>query len=450
MSLSYKPGDTVYVEFCTQIFATGVATNADSLPAGTLNRNGTDDGAVTVTVTNLDAGRYKASFTVPATYVPGDVLNLTMAATVSSVAGKAAVWNGRVGVGLQASGTAAAGGASSITLQTALGADSLAVGSWIALVAGTGAGQIRLISAYVNSTKVVTTNRAWVTNPDNTSVYAILPGDSPSVDASGRLLLQPTQTGVTFASLTCTGRLAVQDGVRITCTTTDREGIYVQGDGDGQAVLLKSFGAGDTFVSQNLGSGSAGLFTSQNNNGLGLSGLAGLAVFGTEVGGAAILVSSADDTAKSIRLIAGNTYDFDVGAKLFQLSFTTPNMVDATATLGANAITTASIKDGAITDAKIAAAALDGKGDWLTDKAGFSLAATGLDAITATVPTGIATTFPQMMVQEWWRACGGPTKYDATAGYLYVYQADASTVIYKQPVTVTNTTQTVGKAVAGP
>jgi len=99
MSLDYKPGDTVYAEFTTQVFSTGVATNADSPPVGTVNKNGTDDGAVTVTVTNIDTGRYKATFVVPTTYIPGDVLNLTIAATVSSVAGKACIWRGKLGIG---------------------------------------------------------------------------------------------------------------------------------------------------------------------------------------------------------------------------------------------------------------------------------------------------------------------------------------------------------------
>lgn len=187
MSSSYKPGDIVYTEFTTQVFSTGVATNADSTPTGTVNRNGTDDGAVTVTVTNIDTGRYKAVFTIPTTYVPGDVLNLTIAATVSTIAGKVAIWNNKIGVGLISKGTATAGGSSTITLQTALGADSLAVGSLIVITSGTGAGQVRIISAYVNSTQVVTVNRAWVTNPDSTSVYAILPSDSPTVDANGRV-----------------------------------------------------------------------------------------------------------------------------------------------------------------------------------------------------------------------------------------------------------------------
>lgn len=94
--MSYKPSDAVTVQFCTQRFDTGAATNADSLPTGTVTKNGTDDGTVTVTVTNLATGRYKAAFTVPSGYAAGDVVELTIAATVNSVAGKGLVWRAQL------------------------------------------------------------------------------------------------------------------------------------------------------------------------------------------------------------------------------------------------------------------------------------------------------------------------------------------------------------------
>lgn len=74
-----------------------------------------------------------------------------------------------------ATGTAAAGAASSITL--ASDADPRAsyyVGARIAITSGTGAGQVRRISAYVGDTKVATVATAWTTAPDATSVYATL------------------------------------------------------------------------------------------------------------------------------------------------------------------------------------------------------------------------------------------------------------------------------------
>ena len=83
------PGSLFYAEFVTQVPGTGQALNADSLPVAKLTRNGTDDATVTLTVTNIDAGRYKVTFTIPATYAAGDSLQVSVAATVSGVAGKA-------------------------------------------------------------------------------------------------------------------------------------------------------------------------------------------------------------------------------------------------------------------------------------------------------------------------------------------------------------------------
>lgn len=175
MSQNYKPGDVVWTEFITSVFSTGAAANADSLPTGTVQRNGTDDGAVTVTVTNVDTGRYKATFTIPATYVPGDVLALSVAATVSSVAGKGVVWQSRVGPGLIRAATAGGGAAGSITLDGSASATTdFYKGSWIVLVSQTGAGQVRLCTAYNGSTKVATVVPNWATAPDSTSVFTIL------------------------------------------------------------------------------------------------------------------------------------------------------------------------------------------------------------------------------------------------------------------------------------
>jgi len=93
--MSYKPGDSYYGEFCTQVFDTGVATDADSLPVATVTKNGTDDGSSptgwsnTLTVTKIDTGRYKIAGTIPSSYAAGDVIQMSVAATVNSVAGKA-------------------------------------------------------------------------------------------------------------------------------------------------------------------------------------------------------------------------------------------------------------------------------------------------------------------------------------------------------------------------
>jgi hypothetical protein len=71
-------------------------------------------------------------------------------------------------------GTAQAGASGSITL--AVGASSVNdfyKGSVITTVAGTGAGQSRLITAYNGGTKVATVDEAWATNPSSDTTYVV-------------------------------------------------------------------------------------------------------------------------------------------------------------------------------------------------------------------------------------------------------------------------------------
>lgn len=73
--MSVKPGDSVSVQFVTEDENRNAFPAA--LPLGTIVRNGSDDGAVVVSV--LSAGppeAWQASFTVPALYVAGDQVQL--------------------------------------------------------------------------------------------------------------------------------------------------------------------------------------------------------------------------------------------------------------------------------------------------------------------------------------------------------------------------------------
>lgn len=74
------------------------------------------------------------------------------------------------------SGTAQAGGASTITLETSQAStiNGFYNGYVILITGGTGAGQSRLISDYVGSTEVATIVGSWTTPPDNTSTYRII------------------------------------------------------------------------------------------------------------------------------------------------------------------------------------------------------------------------------------------------------------------------------------
>lgn len=83
-------------------------------------------------------------------------------------------------------GTAQAGGGSTITLASAASStSSLYLHSLVQITSGTGAGQVRQITGYVGSTRVATVNYAWQTSPDNTSVYRVLAAHVPFSDVSG-------------------------------------------------------------------------------------------------------------------------------------------------------------------------------------------------------------------------------------------------------------------------
>lgn len=72
-------------------------------------------------------------------------------------------------------GTAQAGAASAITLRSGASAtNDIYKDEAIVIVSGTGVGQTNRITAYNGSTKVATVATAWVTQPNNTSVYVVL------------------------------------------------------------------------------------------------------------------------------------------------------------------------------------------------------------------------------------------------------------------------------------
>jgi hypothetical protein len=87
-SMGYKPGDTYIGEFTTEDVS-GNAADAGSTPTATLVHNGSDDGAVTLTVTHIDTGRYKISGTIPSSgYVSGDKVQILISAAVGSATPK--------------------------------------------------------------------------------------------------------------------------------------------------------------------------------------------------------------------------------------------------------------------------------------------------------------------------------------------------------------------------
>ena len=88
-------------------------------------------------------------------------------------------------------------------------------------------------------------------------------------------------------------------------------------------------------------------------------------------------------------------------------------------------------------------ATLAGEGVAVSDKTGFKLASDGLDSISITAPSGVATNFREMLVAVWRLFF---KKVTETASERKTYADDGSTVVTTQSLTDDGTTQTQGIA----
>lgn len=130
---------------------TGTAQTARDLGASVLLSSGTGTGQI-----SLAAGLVTANVT----QVAGNATAATNMANQYSVL---------------ETGTAQAGAASTITLRSGASAvNDFYKDQVIFILTGTGAVQTNRITGYVGATKVATVGTAWVTQPDNTSVYQVL------------------------------------------------------------------------------------------------------------------------------------------------------------------------------------------------------------------------------------------------------------------------------------
>jgi hypothetical protein len=101
--------------------------------------------------------------------------------------------DGTLGEHLIRKSTATAGGASAVTLDASASAtNDFYNGAVILIISGTGAGQSRFILDYDGGTKVVTTHKAWGTNPANGDTFMIIPGDDVWAQTSVELAALPT------------------------------------------------------------------------------------------------------------------------------------------------------------------------------------------------------------------------------------------------------------------
>lgn len=209
--MSVRSAQSITTVFTTRRFDTGVATNADSLPTGTLYVNGTADGAV-VTVTNITTGLYKAALTLP-TLALNDVVDLRINATVNAVADNGIIWSDTKDFFAGCIPDVIAGGANGLVI-----AGSNAATTFAGLT--TGALSCTTITASgavaFQSTFAVTTS---------TSLAAL---SATTVTFSGAVAFQSTfavTTSTSLAALSCTtltasGAVAFQSTFATTGTTT--------------------------------------------------------------------------------------------------------------------------------------------------------------------------------------------------------------------------------------
>ncbi len=78
----YRPGSPFSKSFFT--YKVDALENASPTPTGILRKNGVDT-AVAVTIDNNGTGSYVASGVIPASYMPGDVIELIIDATVNLI-----------------------------------------------------------------------------------------------------------------------------------------------------------------------------------------------------------------------------------------------------------------------------------------------------------------------------------------------------------------------------
>lgn len=135
--------------------------------------------ATTITLDSIPKYAFTQTFTNPATTLTPSAV----AGNITLTAGAAVFHNGRTG-------TAQAGASTTITLDAgAVATDDIYNGASITITSGTGAGQTRIISDYVGSTKVATVSTSWTTTPNSTSVFSVTSQVDQYINASpqGRL-----------------------------------------------------------------------------------------------------------------------------------------------------------------------------------------------------------------------------------------------------------------------
>ena len=328
-----------------QVNATQVGSQTASA-AGTVTFPGTIASATNITagtittVTNLTNAPTAGDFTsTMKTSIGTAVAASAVASVTAQVTANVTDWDGTAVGSIPPdaifihSGTAQAGGSSTITLDAGASATNNIYDNEVIFIrSGTGAGQSNIIASYVGSTQVATVSNAWATNPDNTSVFTIAAfgpviasvsgtvtanvtewlgsavtaatSGIPDVNvkninnvtaatpgASGGMLISGSNSGTTtLGALTCTGALTISDGISVTRSSSNAAAIFAQGSGTGYGLDVRS-GNGAT--------GDAVHFEATSTNGHGMH------IVGSGTGNGIIMGGS--DTGHGLYLEGGFT-----------------------------------------------------------------------------------------------------------------------------------------------
>jgi hypothetical protein len=222
-------------------FSTGAKFAATGTPVGTVYKNGTAD-ALTVTATIIngagEVGLWQFVFTptYAASFLPGDHISLRVTATVDAIDGAGVVFEDRIEGTPTFNGITSGAGGTAINIflaATASAVNDYYVGNVVTIVAGTGAGQSRMITDYVGSNKSAIVNKPWVTAPDTTSVYRIVPNAAYLLADSGTL----AAAGATSATLAASAPAVADTYIGAT--------LYISGGtGIGQSRVIEAYSAG--------------------------------------------------------------------------------------------------------------------------------------------------------------------------------------------------------------
>ncbi len=192
--MDYSPSNIYYKQVAISNLS-GISTNTDVTPWGTLVRNGLDDfsAGAHVYITNFDTGRYTVSGIIPSTYVLGDSVSVVVSGLINHALSKDIVDLGVLGnlptgtngavladirylqgsTTLPYNGIAVTGSINTITLaNTEPKINNYYQNAVIQTVGGSGANQFGIVTNYSGSTQIAYIDRNWVEIPDETTQYS--------------------------------------------------------------------------------------------------------------------------------------------------------------------------------------------------------------------------------------------------------------------------------------